>query len=247
MSKTYHPISHLVDPIRPLPLPKHRDHVRTPASLCDARTRTRASSPSGGDLVPPQRLEKKGRRVHRARRRLVTISTSDGRWHGEWSCDYVFSLRELGLADIVEEEQADAEVLVSLAIQKHAGFGFSVEGRIVTSFTGRCSSCFSAYSKEINTTFKVWVLSSSRSNPLQLPEIVGSDPSVIYVKPGSEADLDSLIRDTIRLAASAKDTCSESCQRSTPIWNYIDGKSTYDRRWYRLLEIRNAYKDVLQG
>ncbi|MQM08224.1 hypothetical protein Taro_041081 [Colocasia esculenta] len=201
-----HSISHFLEPIR-LPRPaKPRSRVRVPAPTCSSRTKPHASSSSSGEdvLFPEQRVEKKGRRGQRSPRRLITISTSDGRWHGQWNCDYVFSLGELGLADVAEGGQADTEVLVSLAIEKHSGFGFSVGGRIATCFTGRCSSCFSSYSKEINTTFKVWVLPSGRSDPLQLPEIGSNDPSVIYVKPGSEADLDSLIRDTIRLAASAK-------------------------------------------
>eukprot|EP00268_Persea_americana_P067296 TRINITY_DN9246_c0_g1_i3.p2 TRINITY_DN9246_c0_g1~~TRINITY_DN9246_c0_g1_i3.p2 ORF type:complete len:154 (-),score=23.93 TRINITY_DN9246_c0_g1_i3:358-819(-) len=54
---------------------------------------------------------------------------------------------------------------------------------------------------------------------------------VIYAKPGSEVDLDSLIQETLRLTTSVKDTCSES---------YIGGKEPYvDKRWSGLLEMRN--------
>lgn len=86
---------------------------------------------------------------------------------------------------------------------------------------------------QINTNFNVWVLPSSRENSkngeLRLPDIGGDDPSVrhllypffneseaietssltgpsqvIYVKPGYEANLDSLVQDTIRLTLSVK-------------------------------------------
>ncbi|RVW44620.1 Large ribosomal RNA subunit accumulation protein YCED-like 2, chloroplastic [Vitis vinifera] len=140
----------------------------------------------------------------RSPKRLITISTSDGRWHGKWNSDYVFSFRELQLEDLVEEdEEKDAE---------HASFGFSVDGRIITSFTRKCSNC-SPYCKE-----------------------------VIYVKPGCEANLDSLIQDTIRLTTSVKDTCSETCEKSEPTLQYIGAKNaaSIDMRWSRLLELRNA-------
>ncbi|RVX06178.1 Large ribosomal RNA subunit accumulation protein YCED-like 2, chloroplastic [Vitis vinifera] len=164
----------------------------------------------------------------RSPKRLITISTSDGRWHGKWNSDYVFSFRELQLEDLVEEdEEKDAEVSISLCIHKviifpvphlfihvhHASFGFSVDGRIITSFTRKCSNCSSPYCKE-----------------------------VIYVKPGCEANLDSLIQDTIRLTTSVKDTCSETCEKSEPTLQYIGAKNaaSIDMRWSRLLELRNA-------
>ncbi|XWS22989.1 hypothetical protein CRYUN_Cryun29cG0082700 [Craigia yunnanensis] len=119
---------------------------------------------------------------------LITISTADGRWHGTWSCDYLVSLKDLNLDDLVEDdEQKDAQVSINLCIHKHASFGLSVDGRILTSFTRKCSICSSPYCRE-----------------------------VIYVKPGYEANLDSLIQDTIRLTTSTKDICSESCQKSEP-------------------------------
>ncbi|XP_068646970.1 large ribosomal RNA subunit accumulation protein YCED homolog 2, chloroplastic isoform X2 [Aristolochia californica] len=147
------------------------------------------------------------------RRRLITLSTSDGRWHGKWRDDYVFSLRELQLADLVEEGQKDAEVFITLSVQKHAGFGFSVEGRIVTAFTRRCSNCLTSFRREIDTTFNVWVLPARRSSPLQLPDI-GDDPS---------------------------DVCSESCEKAPPRMHYIGRKETcVDKRWSRLLELKNT-------
>ncbi|WJZ81372.1 hypothetical protein VitviT2T_001218 [Vitis vinifera] len=178
----------------------------------------------------------------RSPKRLITISTSDGRWHGKWNSDYVFSFRELQLEDLVEEdEEKDAEVSISLCIHKHASFGFSVDGRIITSFTRKCSNCSSPYCKEVDTNFTVWVLPTSREN-CGLAEIGGDDPSVIYVKPGCEANLDSLIQDTIRLTTSVKDTCSETCEKSEPTLQYIGAKNaaSIDMRWSRLLELRNA-------
>ncbi|XWS34302.1 hypothetical protein CRYUN_Cryun21dG0028600 [Craigia yunnanensis] len=86
-----------------------------------------------------------------SRRRLITISTADGRWHGTWSCDYLVSLRDLNLDDLVEDDhqQNDAQVSINLCIHKHASFGLSVDGRIVTSFTRKCSICSSPYCREV--------------------------------------------------------------------------------------------------
>ncbi|PQQ20093.1 uncharacterized protein Pyn_02068 [Prunus yedoensis var. nudiflora] len=152
-------------------------------------------------------------------RSLIKISTADGRWHGNWCCDYLLSLHDLRLEDLIEDEnEKDAQVSVNLCVQKHASFGFSVDGKIITSFTRKCSNCSSPYCRKINTQF-----------------------NVIYVKPGNEAELDSLIQDTIRLATSIKDTCSELCEKSYPTVQYIGGQSTasIDKRWSRLLELRD--------
>ncbi|KAH0456448.1 hypothetical protein IEQ34_014355 [Dendrobium chrysotoxum] len=171
--------------------------------------RTKASSSNKHSVT--QHTKRKSMKSGRTSRRLITISTSCGKWQGQWNCDYLLSLRELQLADLAEEGDKNAEVLVSLSIQKHTGFGFSVDGRIVTSIKGKCSCCFSSYYRE-----------------------------VIYVKPGSEADLDSVVQDTIRLIASTKDTCSESCEKSAITWQCTAKKRTYDQRWSQLLELKNA-------
>lgn len=178
----------------------------------------------------------------RAPRRLVTISTADGRWQGKWTSDYLLSLQDLKLEDLIEDEQRDAEVSVNLSVQKHAGFGFSVDGRIITSFTRKCSNCFSPYCRKIDTTFNVWVLPSRANREVHLPDIGGDDPSVIYVKPGYEADLDSLIQDTLRLTTSVKDTCSESCEKSKPKLIHIGGQkaASIDKRWSILLELKKG-------
>ncbi|KAK4597215.1 hypothetical protein RGQ29_014976 [Quercus rubra] len=164
------------------------------------------------------------RKSSRNPRRMIKISTSDGRWQGEWTCDYLLSLKDLRLQDLVEDEhKKDAQVFINLTIHKHASFGLSVDGRILTSFTRKCSICASPYCREIDTTF-----------------------NVIYVKPGYEADLDSLVQDTIRLTTSVKDTCSELCERSNPTLQYIGGQDagSSDKRWSRLLELRNAYRGL---
>lgn len=66
----------------------------------------------------------------KASRHLITIGTSQGRWQGNWSCDYLLSLDDLLLGDLVEEDDGDVEdgrtkkrngapdVLVNLSIQK---------------------------------------------------------------------------------------------------------------------------------
>jgi hypothetical protein len=60
----------------------------------------------------------------RTPRRLITISPSDGRWHGKWTCDYLLSLRDLRLQDLVEGEQhKDAGVFVQLCVHKVFGKG----------------------------------------------------------------------------------------------------------------------------
>ncbi|URD81846.1 hypothetical protein MUK42_19353 [Musa troglodytarum] len=192
-----------------------------------------AAAASRGNQARQQHSRKKdAQAAPRAPRRLITISTSGGRWQGQWSCEYMFTLRELQLADIAEEGHDDADVFVRLTIQKHASFGFSIVGRIMTSFNRKCSCCFTSYCREvsvnflstssplfkdikgnIDTTFDVWVLPSSKNSEFELPETGGNDPS---------------------------DTCSESCAKSTIIWQSTDEKNEYDRRWYRLLEIRDA-------
>ncbi|XP_015066126.1 large ribosomal RNA subunit accumulation protein YCED homolog 2, chloroplastic [Solanum pennellii] len=177
----------------------------------------------------------------RSKKPLVRISSSDGKWHGEWNSDYIFTLRDLQLEDLAEER--DTPIYIQLSIHKHAGFGLSVDGTIITSFTTKCSNCYSPYCREVHTSFKVWVLPSTRDNKgcaHQLPLLGWDDPSVIYVKPGFEADLDSLIQDTVRLATSVKETCSESCEKSVPKLQPLgkQNAASIDRRWSRLLELK---------
>ncbi|XP_057456636.1 large ribosomal RNA subunit accumulation protein YCED homolog 2, chloroplastic [Lotus japonicus] len=182
----------------------------------------------------------------KAARRLITISPGDGKYHEEWTSDYLVSLQDLQLQDLIEVEDdpnKDAEVVINLSIQKHASFGLSVDGRVTTSFTRKCSICSSPYCRQIDAKFNVWVLMESRDNRKiqQLPEI-GGDPSVMYVRPGYEVDLDSLVQDAIRLNSSVEDTCSELCEKSEYTIQFTTGQSeaSIDRRWSRLLELKKA-------
>lgn len=52
-------------------------------------------------------------------RRLIRISTAEGKWQGNWNADYSFSLRDLRLQDLVEVgDPNDARVFVSLSIHR---------------------------------------------------------------------------------------------------------------------------------
>ncbi|XP_043694403.1 large ribosomal RNA subunit accumulation protein YCED homolog 2, chloroplastic [Telopea speciosissima] len=208
--------------------------LKFPSRISSTTIKAAASRKNGDSLIT--------RKSPKSPRRLISISTSDNRWNGKWTLDYIFTLKELQLADLAEDGQKDAEVSVSLNIEKHASFGFSIDGRIITAFTRKCINCSSPFCRKIDTMFDVWVLPSSRRNlSMQSPEIGGDDPSVIYVKPGSEADLDSLVQDTIRLNTSVKETCSETCEKSELRWQSTSGEdSSIDGRWSRLLELKNV-------
>ncbi|XP_057525919.1 large ribosomal RNA subunit accumulation protein YCED homolog 2, chloroplastic [Amaranthus tricolor] len=176
-------------------------------------------------------------------RRVITIPATTGRWPGKWTCEYLISLKDLQLDDLAEDGRKDTEVFVSLSLQKHTGFGLSVDGRVLTNIVRKCSSCSSRYCRTIDTSICVWVLPDGRADPsTELPEIGGDDPSVIYCKPGYEADLDALIQDTIRLQIAVKETCSESCEKSEPKLHYIGAQRTasLDMRWATLLQLRNS-------
>uniref|UniRef100_A0A2P2LCV4 Uncharacterized protein n=1 Tax=Rhizophora mucronata TaxID=61149 RepID=A0A2P2LCV4_RHIMU len=58
------------------------------------------------------------KRSSRKPRRLITISTTDGRWQGNWSSDYLLSFQDLQLEDLIEDEYKDGKVSISLSIQK---------------------------------------------------------------------------------------------------------------------------------
>ncbi|CAH2079261.1 unnamed protein product, partial [Thlaspi arvense] len=60
---------------------------------------------------------------------------------------------------------------------------------------------------------------------------------VIYVRPEYEANLDSLVQDTIRLTTYAKDICSESCEKPEPYVGETNTASVH-MRWSRLLELK---------
>ncbi|XP_021735134.1 large ribosomal RNA subunit accumulation protein YCED homolog 2, chloroplastic-like [Chenopodium quinoa] len=183
------------------------------------------------------------RKASKSPRRVISIPASTGRWPGQWTCEYLVSLKDLQLDDLAEDGRKDTEVFVSLSLQKHAGFGLSVDGKVVTTIARKCSSCSSPYCRTIDTSIRVWVLPDDRDDSsTELPEIGSDDPSVIYVRPGYEADLGSLVQDTIRLQTAVKETCSESCEKSEPKLHYIGDQRTasLDRRWSKLLQLRNA-------
>ncbi|KAE9616434.1 putative large ribosomal RNA subunit accumulation protein YceD [Lupinus albus] len=191
-----------------------------------------------------KRNDKIRKNTSRVPRRLITIAPGDGKYHGDWTSNYVVSLQDLQLQDLIEVDDnphKDAQVLINLTIHKHASFGLSVDGRIMTSFTRKCGNCSSPYCRQIDTKFNVWVLMASRDKGKiqQLPEI-GGDPSVIYARPGYEVDLDHLVQDTIRLNSTIKDTCSELCEKSEGTIQYTSGENqaSFDKRWYRLLELK---------
>ncbi|XP_027151382.1 large ribosomal RNA subunit accumulation protein YCED homolog 2, chloroplastic [Coffea eugenioides] len=200
-----------------------------------ASSKTRASQRRNDFSLTTNRSQK-------APRGLIKISTADGRWQKNWNLDYNLSLQELQLQGLAEDGHNENEVSIGLCIHKHTGFGLSVDGRITTSFTRKCSNCSSSFCREVVTNFTVWILPSGRKKNLaeELPEIGGDDPSVIYVKPGCEADLDSLVQDSIRLAASVKETCSEACENSEPKLHHmgVQNAASVDRRWSRLLELK---------
>ncbi|KAL0409162.1 UNVERIFIED_CONTAM: Large ribosomal RNA subunit accumulation protein YCED2, chloroplastic [Sesamum radiatum] len=215
--------------------------------MCLPISLPRASAAAKRNQLPPMAGKKK------SKARLITISPSDGRWHGKWNSDYTFSIQELQLHDLPDDVQKDTDVSVALSIQK------------------------------INTTFKVWILPSTRqirdysSHHHQLPDIGADDPSVnldnichlvfisyaavctefareklndelnmvqvIYVKPGYEANLDPLIQDNIRLATSVEETCSESCNNTQPKLHHLGARNraSIERRWHKLLELKKNH------
>ncbi|CAJ2679601.1 large ribosomal RNA subunit accumulation protein YCED homolog 2, chloroplastic isoform X2 [Trifolium pratense] len=190
-----------------------------------------------------------GKNTSRATRRLITISPADGKYQGEWTSNHHVSLRDLHLQDLIEVEEdprKNAQVVVNLSVQKHASFGLSVDARITTSFTSKCSNCASLYCRQIDAKFNVWVLrdTTREKRKTPLPEI-GDDPYVIYTRPGFEVELDSIVHDAIRLNSAINDTCSELCEKSegTTI-EYTDtigqSQASFDKRWSKLLELKKA-------
>uniref|UniRef100_A0ACD5URQ3 Uncharacterized protein n=1 Tax=Avena sativa TaxID=4498 RepID=A0ACD5URQ3_AVESA len=187
-----------------------------------------------------QSLRRSRRRGTGTRQSLVSVGTSRG-GGDQWSSDFDLTLRQLRLDDLIEDGQGDADVLVHLLVQQHSQFGMSIKGRVVTSFGKICDSCSTPYCTKIDERFDITVLSSSRKDHSGLPEIGDTDPSVISVKPGTEIDIDSSIQETIRLAASAKSSCSEACEKSPVVWKYGgDQKKRYSKSWSKLLDLKKT-------
>ncbi|CAL5026350.1 unnamed protein product [Urochloa decumbens] len=211
-----------------------------------------AQLPAEDDAYPTEPLKKvqvtQTQSARRSRRRgagggrqsLVSVGTVRG-GGDQWSSDFDLTMRQLHLDDLIEDGQRDADVLVHLLVQQHTQFGMSIKGRVLTSFRKICDSCSSPYCTNIDEQFNLTVLSSSRKDQSGLPDLGVSDPSVIYVRPGEEVDLDSVIQETVRLTASAKSSCSEACEKSTVVWqNVSNQKKSNSQRWSKLLDLKKT-------
>ncbi|KAL8520637.1 hypothetical protein ACS0TY_011248 [Phlomoides rotata] len=119
--------------VLPLAVADHQPKLMYPARPVTVRASSNQSSP-----------------MKKMKPRLMSISSSDGKWRGKWNSDYIFSLQDLQLHHLLDDEAADTSVFINLCIQK------------------------------INTTFNVWILQSTRTtkdSSHQLPDIGGDDPS----------------------------------------------------------------------
>nr|XP_010911706.1 uncharacterized protein LOC105037779 [Elaeis guineensis] len=123
MAKSSHSISRLFSPISNQPGNTRRLGQILELPTC-SHFETRAAAVSSRKDEVHQISKKKSRKVSRAPRHLITISTSGVGWNSKWSCDYVFTLAELQLADLAEDGQKDAEVFISLSIQKVVSLAF---------------------------------------------------------------------------------------------------------------------------
>ncbi|KAG8082724.1 hypothetical protein GUJ93_ZPchr0014g46989 [Zizania palustris] len=227
------------------PLPGGRTHAARGRGFA-----AHAQPPAGRRDEPPaepprqaeitQSVRRSRRRGPGSRQSLVSVGTSCG-GGDQWSSDVDLTLRQLHLDDLIEDGQNDADVMVHLLVQQHTQFGMSIKGRVVTSFSKICDSCSSPYCAKIDEQFNLTVLSSTRKGQSGMPDIGDSDPSVIYVRPGVEVELDSVIQETIRLTASAKSSCSEACEKSTVVWQYgSNQKQRYSQRWSKLLDLKRT-------
>lgn len=51
--------------------------------------------------------------------RLISISTAEGKWHGNWESEYLFSLRDLQLLDLSDDDvREDTAVSVFLTVER---------------------------------------------------------------------------------------------------------------------------------
>ncbi|CAO2035833.1 unnamed protein product [Urochloa humidicola] len=228
----------------PLPVSRSRGarcrnlvvHAQLPAEDDDYRT-----EPLKKVQVTQSARRSRRRGTGGARQSLVSVGTARG-GGDQWSSDFDLTMRQLHLDDLIEDGQRDADVLVQLLVQQHTQFGMSIKGRILTSFRKICDSCSSPYCTNIDEQFDLTVLSSSRRGHSGLPDLGVSDPSVIYVRPGEEVDLDSVIQETVRLTASAKSSCSEACEKSPVVWQNGSNqrKRSTSQRWSKLLDLKKT-------
>ncbi|WVZ86477.1 hypothetical protein U9M48_033245 [Paspalum notatum var. saurae] len=231
--------------------------ITTPLPSSGSRARCRslavhALPPNEDDGYPTEPLKKvqvtqslrkttRRRGTGGTRQSLISIGTSCG-GGDQWSSDLELTLRQLHLDDLIEDGQRDADVLVHLLVQQHTQFGMSIKGRVLTSFRKICDSCSLPYCTNIDERFNLTVLSSTRRDQSGMPDLGDSDPSVIYVRPGDEVDLDSVIQETVRLTASAKSSCSEACEKSTIVMQYVGSqkKKSSSQRWAKLLDLKKT-------
>lgn len=180
---------------------------------------------------------------YKSSRGLITLKRSEGKWTDSWTSGHITSLEALGLKDLVSDAEADGsndEVVVTLSIQKHAGFGYSVDGRVISSVSRQCSYCCAKCSNQVDASFSAWCIPTNSSfSHFQKAGEVNDDPSIIYFPPGrEEAILDDFVRDTIRLSCSTGAVCSDACEKSgLGKWEFDDDKrSSVDKRWLPILK-----------
>ncbi|KAJ7537758.1 hypothetical protein O6H91_11G021200 [Diphasiastrum complanatum] len=189
---------------------------------------------------------KRGRRaVGRGLPAIITIKRSDGTWLNSWVAEQVTTLKELGVNDMAantaEGNRAESQdVGVALKVQK-TGWGFFVNGQVTVSVSRRCSGCSISFMREVDAPFQAWLTPTrdSFSHPQGIGED-NDDPTVLYFPPSEEtADLTDIVRDTLHLSLSAKDTCSNTCANSGPRkWHSVSEKKM-DSSWLPLLAIKS--------
>lgn len=174
---------------------------------------------------------------------LITLKRSEGKWTDSWTSEHFISLEALGLKDLASEaEGSNDEVVVTLSIQKHAGFGYSVDGRVIAPVSRKCIYCCAKCSNQVDASFNAWCIPTDSSfSVFQKAGEVDDDPSIIYFLPGrEEAILDDFVRDAIRLSCSTEATCSDACEKSgLGKWEFDYEKSnSIDKRWLPILKAK---------
>ncbi|KAL8535696.1 hypothetical protein ACS0TY_011361 [Phlomoides rotata] len=87
--------------VLPLAVADHQPKLMYPARPVTVRASSNQSSP-----------------MKKMKPRLMSISSSDGKWRGKWNSDYIFSLQDLQLHHLLDDEAADTSVFINLCIQK---------------------------------------------------------------------------------------------------------------------------------
>ncbi|KAK3015728.1 hypothetical protein RJ639_007780 [Escallonia herrerae] len=97
--------------VNPLPIPYPATEARS-ISFQRRPSIIRATSSKKNEFSPITR------KSYRSPRRLVKVSTAEGRWLGKWDTDYTLSLRDLQLEDLADDGNQRAQVFISLSIEK---------------------------------------------------------------------------------------------------------------------------------